>query len=169
MVFFLRGQISLMGFFWRAEKAKPNGLVVDFDAGRPAAVFFPNASVPACVAFAFASVVRVLNIRCFSQVAEAIVGTITICVVDLLRRPLPRHVQPSQPVRIMQVVVQPDSTVSSTHKATRHVAGPALTAFRDPREHAGFGVVCDKLAKAISRKFVLHTTVNISYWRECQQ
>ncbi len=168
MIFFTRFLIGFTGLFGSGKQAQSNRSVIDFYFRKPFMVFGPDARIPAFVIATFLTVMRVFNVGGFAQIAKPIVRSISVDMVDLLRRPFIRHIQPRQPMREIQRVVQPNSPIPVFHSTTRFPAGRATSALYFPSKFAGVGIVIDKMAKAFGRKFVLHGIVNINHWRECQ-
>jgi len=169
MVFLTRRQISLMGFFRRVKKAQPNGFVVDFNFRQPAFIFSPHACVAALVIAAAPAIMRVFKVGGFTQICKTVIRAVTVYVVDLVRRPVTRHVKPRQSMREMQRVIQTNNIVTVFHPTTGFAAGRTFSPFCIPSKDAGFGVIIYKMAKTFYRNLCLHDTVNINNWRECQQ
>lgn len=168
MIFFTRFLIGFTSLFGRGKQAQPNRSVIDFYFRKPFMVFSPDARIPAFVIAAFLTVMRVFNVSGFAQIAKPIVRSVSVNVINLMRRPFIRHIQPRQPMREVQHVVQPNNTIPVFHLTARFSSGRTTAAFCFPSKFAGVGIVIDKMAKAFRRKFVLHGIVNINHWRECQ-
>ena len=161
-------QIRLMRFFWRSKQAQTNRLVVDFDFCQPLMVFFANAWKAAFVVSALA-ILRILRIGSFSQVADSVVASVAVNVVQLMRRPLPVNVQPRQTVGGVQYIVEPDRNVAVFHAATRCVSRPAPPARHVPTKNPGIRVIQHKRFEAVLRDiFAVHDLNNIMRVRVCQ-
>ena len=168
VIFFTCFLIGFTGLFRRGKQTQSDRSVINFYFGKPFLVFGSDARITAFVVAAFLAIMRVFNISGLTQIAKSIIRSISIDVVDLMRRPFIRHVQPRQPMREIQYVVQPNNIVPVFHTTARFPAGRATSAFCFPSKFAGVGIVIDKIAEAFGCKFVLHGTVNINCWRECQ-
>ena len=168
MIFFTRFLIGFAGLFWRGKQTQSNRFVIDFYFRKPFVAFNPNTRVAAFVVAAFSTVMRVFNVSGLAQITNAIVRSISVYMVNLMRRPTTCRMQPSQTMREMQHVIQPNNIIPAFHSASRPRPLSAATPFDAPSKFTCGAVVIKQIVKAIYRKFVFHGTVNINHWRECQ-
>lgn len=168
MIFLAGFFIGLAGIFRLVKQAQTNGFVVNLNFRQPSVAFGAYTCVPAFVVAAFATIVRIFNIGRFAQITKTIISPIPVDVVNLMRRPFTCHIQPSQTMRKIQHVVQPNNIIAVFHTATRFSPLRAPAPFDAPRKPTCGGVIIDKVKKAVRRKLVLHNSVNINHWRECQ-
>ena len=161
----LIGETSL---FRRVKQTQTNGFVINLDLGQPTLIFCAHARVTAFVVAAFVAVMRVLNVSRFAQIAKTIIRSIAINVVDLMRWPCVRYIQPSQTMRKVKHIIKPNYDIPVFHSATNFSALRAPTPFDAPCKHSRFRIVVDKITDAICFNLILHDTVNINCWRECQ-
>ena len=161
-------QVRRMSVFRRIKQTKTNSLVVQFDFGFPSVVFFTYACVTRLVVAAL-SILRVLCVCSFSQVAQTVVRTILIDVIKLLRRPRAVRVQPRQPMRGVQHVVYANANVAVAHSASGRVAGAAPPSGFVPCEFARIGIVVDQFTEScLGKRFGAHGLNNIKQAGNCQ-
>lgn len=161
--------IGAASLFGRVKQTQTNGLIVDLDLRQPTFAFGAHARVAAFVVTAFVTVMRVLKVGRFPQIAETIIRSIAVDMVYLAFWPFTGNVKPSQPMREIKTIVHANNFVPVTHPAPRFFTRRATPAFSRPRENTGVNVIANQIAKAFRRKFVLHGTVNINNWRGRQQ
>ena len=123
----LSRQVCLMRFLGRIKQAQTNHFVIKLDFGQPFATLLANAHV-AAFTFRFAPVLRVFGVSGFAKIAQTVVRSVAIDVVKLFCRPNPMHIQPSQSVRKIQNVIQPNSAVAVLHVGTGQRARAAFAA-----------------------------------------
>ena len=144
---------------------KPNRLVVDLYFRKPLVIFAAHARKPASVARRrfIPSVFHVAN---RSQVLPSVIRAVAVNVVDLFWRPTSGHIQPCQPVRQMQRVVDADNDVAVTHSASGFISQTAPPPRFCPSKFAGFRMVAHKFFKPFWRQthllVPLLSTVNIN-------
>ena len=168
MIFFAGVLVSAAGFFRGIKQAQTDSLVADFNFGPPAFVFLAHACVPAFVVATLSAIMRVFNVGRFAQITKTIIRPIAVNVVNLMRGPLARHVYPRQTMSEVKRVIKPNYSVPVFYPATCFSSRRTFASFSFPSEYSRFRVVINEITKAIRRKFVLHGTVNINYWRGCQ-
>ena len=168
MIFFTRFLVGFAGLFWRGKQTQSNGFVIDFYFRKPFLAFNSNTRIAAFVIAAFLAVMRVFNVGSITQIANAIVRSISVYVVNLMRRPATCRMQPSQTMREIQHVIQPNDIIPAFHAAPRPRPLSAATPFDAPSKFTCGGVVIKQIVKTVYRKFIFHGTVNINNWRECQ-
>lgn len=150
-------EIGGVGGFGSVEKADIGRLPIDLNIGLPfsAGGPCPNTEIAGCVGFPRPPLVlRVLGIGHITKVANPVVVTNPICMVDEVLWPLAMHVQPCKPVHKVgsgvnlcnQVTVGVWRADSATD--VRHLASGL------PGKYAGFRVVGEKLAHAFCGKRV---------------
>lgn len=161
-------QICLMRLFGRVKQTQPDHFVIKLDLGKPFAILLANAHV-AAFSFRLMSVLGVLSVRSFSKVAQAVVRSIAVNVVNLFRRPRSMYVQPGQSMRQVQDVVQPNSSVACLQSCASQSAGTTFATRHAPRKQARVRVVVDQLFQAVVRKFWnVHNKHNITFAMGCQ-
>lgn len=168
MILIARFLVGFAGLFRRGKQTQSNRFVIDFYFRKPFAAFSPNARIAAFIIAAFSAVMCVFNVGRLTQIANSIVRSIPVNMVNLMRRPVACRIQPSQTMREIQYVIQPDNVVPIFHAASRLRPLSAAASFNTPSKFAGVGVVIEKIAEAFKRNFILHGIVNINHWRECQ-
>ena len=160
--------VSAAGLFRCVKQTQTNGIVVDFNFRQPTLVFGAHTRVPAFVVAAFVAVMRIFGVGRFAQITKAIIRSISVNMVDLMRWPSARHVEPRQPMREIKHIIKTDYGIAVFHSTTRFSSRRTSPPLGAPSKQPCFRVVIDKMANARSRKFVLHGTININHWRECQ-
>ena len=164
MSFTLSQNIGFVRCFRSVKQTKTNGFVVDLYFCQPLAVFAAHAWKSAFVA-ARRFVPRIFHVANCAQITPPVVRAVTVNVVNLFGRPLSDHVQPRQPVRQMQRIINADDNVTVTHFAPSFVAQTAPAARLSPSKLACFGAIMHQRFKSFCRQIhtnLLNTTVNIN-------
>ena len=161
-------QIRFMRFFWRSKQSQTDRLVIDFNFGEPFLVFLANAGKSTFVVFAL-TVLRVLRVSGFSQIADAIVRSVAVNVIQLMRGPFTINVQPCQPMRGVKNVIEPDCNVAMSHSASGYIARSASSPRHVPAKNSRVWVVGHKRFETVLRNsFAVHDLNNIKQVGGCQ-
>ena len=157
-------KVSGVRCFRGFKQSKPNRFVVNLYFRQPLVVLAAHARKPAFVAgrSLIPSVFHVVN---RSQICPSVIRAAAVNVVNLRRGPTPGHIQPCQPVRQIQRVVDADDNVAFARPASGFIAQSASPPCFCPSKFAGFGVIAHKLFKSFCRQIhisLLNTTVNIN-------
>lgn len=136
-------QICLMRFFWCGKQTQSNDNVVIFDFCHPLMVFLSNAGKTAFVIFA-APILGVFGVSSFTKIAKSVVCTITIYVVNLIRRPILGNIQPCQSVRRVQHVVQSYGYISVFHATARNISSSATPPRQVPSKNTSARLVVNQ-------------------------
>lgn len=154
--------VSSIGRFRRVKTSESNGFVVDFNFSYPFRTGFSNACKTAFVSRVFRAVLSVFSIGGFAKVAQPVVRAIPVYMIQLVRRPLTVNVQPRQPMRRVQSVVQSEYLISVLKQAACFVAQPAFFTGDRPSKNASFWIIADELKKSLlSDKVFFHASNNI--------
>lgn len=145
----------------KADKAaKVHGGSIVFDADQPlGAVSFPAnpAHVPET------PVLLVLLPGGSTKVSPRIVSAVPINMVNLVRRPLFRHVKPRQAVRHILDLADLDDPVTVRAKIPRNAARLRPGVRNEPSELAGFPVVMQELPEGVGFQIRSHGKI-IAQW-----
>ena len=161
-------KVRIVCDFGRRKQAQSNRFVVNFDLRKPLAVFFADARKAAFVVYTF-TVLRVLSVCGFSQVTKSVVGADSVDMVNLANRPFAVDVQPSQSMRGVQRVIQPDTGVPVLHSASGFIAGATSAPRHVPGKNAGVAVILDQILQAGLRKLCgSHASYYIKQAGRCQ-
>lgn len=128
-----------------------------------------DAEKPAPVVDVRPPVAHVLAPRGLSQIAEAIIRRIAILMINVLGRPLARHVKPCQPVSEIEAMpFDADLNISVRHGVARHFFGatavPILRPLRvvPPSENSRLRIVIEKATNLVSRQISLFNARHVS-------
>ena len=159
-------QVGRTSFFRRGKQAYSHGSVIDLYFRKPFAIFFTYAGIAALVVLA-ATVLCIFGIGRLAKVGKTVVCSIAVNMVKLLRRKRPNYIQPRQSMSVMQLIVDSDANVPSTHIASRFCSFFTLPSRLVPRETARNRFVMHKGFKAfLSKCFGLHGLNDITQdWR----
>jgi len=161
-------QIRGVSFFGCIKQPQTNRFVVQFNFGFPTIVFSAYTCV-ACFVVAAFSILRVLCVCSFPQIAQTVVRTILVDVVKLMRRPYAVRIQPRQPMRGVQHVVYTHANIAVAHSASCRVAKAATPSSFVPCKFARIRVVVDQFAKfCLGKLFGTHGLHNIKQAGGCQ-
>ena len=168
MQFMFSFQIHSMGFLWGLKKAQARDFVVDFNFSQPFLVLLANTGKTTFVIAPFL-ILRVLGVRCLTKIANAVVTTVFIDMIQLLRRPNTVYMEPRKSMRGIQPIIQSNSDIPMTHQATRFAANSTLTTRKTPCERASIWIVIQQNFKArLSNLLGLHGSYNITEAAWCQ-
>ena len=161
-------KVHIVRGFGRREQTQSNRFVVNFDLSKPFVVFFADARKAAFVVYTF-TVLRVLSVCSFSQVTKSVVGANSVDMVKLASRPFAVDVQPSQSMRGVQRVIQPDTGVPVLHAASGFIARTTPAPRHVPGKNAGVAVILDQILQAGLRKLCgSHVSYYIKQAGRCQ-
>ena len=161
-------KVHIVRGFGRREQTQSNRFVVNFDLSKPFAVFFADARKAAFVVYTF-TVLRVLSVCSFSQVTKSVVGANSVDMIKLASRPFAVDVQPSQSMRGVQCVIQPDTGVPVLHAAPGFIARTTSAPRHVPGKNACVAVILDQILQAGLRKLCgSHAPYYIKQAGRCQ-
>jgi len=138
-------------FFRRVKQTQPHGFVAYFYLGQPLTVFAADTLKPAFVA-CVTTVVRILNICRFSQIAKSVVVALPVDMVYLVHRPISGYVQPRKPMRQIQRIIYADSPITILHSAPSYLSGRTAAARLQPSKLPRIGVVAYQFAQSLCGK-----------------
>lgn len=161
-------QVRLMRFFGCGKQPKSNRLVIDLDFGQPLFVFLANARKTTAVVSTL-TILRILGVCRLAQIGNAIVRSVAIDMVKLMRRPFVMNIEPCKLMRGVQNVIKPNTNISVAHAASSFAAYFATTTRFAPRKNARFGVVTNNFTQTkLSYFFGIHGLNNIKQAMWCQ-
>lgn len=172
MKFTLCGKVGLMSKLRREINAKACLFSVNAHLGQPFPVFFTDTKKSGFIIDAwFPYILTIPGIRNISEIDKFIVRFVAVFVVNLLRRPASMYVQPSQPMTVVQRVVQTKDDVTMTIAASSNIAYIHVPrSLNDPSEDPGIWVVVQQLLETFVRQcrnFGSHTVSPLKKWA-CQ-
>ena len=116
-------------------------------------VFANTKSLAGLVVFLrFALVFNVVLLGHISQILKAIVGAVTVHVVNLAFGPLASHVQPRQSMTLVSLAVNRGYEVSFSGKTSRHGTYCCPGLFKFPSENARVRIVVKDLLESVLRQ-----------------
>jgi hypothetical protein len=141
--------ISLMRFFGSRKQTYANRLVVDFYLGQPFTVLFSYAKKTASV-FDFwpSDILRVFQIRNFTQIRQSVVGAVSINMVNLIYWPSIVRVKPYQSMSKIKHIIKSDTYVSMLHLAPDNATYAAPAPNFSPRKKASFSAIIQKFMQS---------------------
>jgi len=131
-------------------------------------IFFANAGKATFVILALA-VLRILRISGAPQIANSVVTSVAVNMVQLMRGPFAVNVQPRQTMCGVKYVVKSDCDVAVSYAAARCVARSAPPTRHVPPKNSSVWVVRYERFKAVLRDiFAVHDLNNIRQVGGCQ-
>ena len=107
-----------MRFFWTRKTAEMHMFPVNLNSGSPSLVDFPYAKKPGSGVFLWFSSVLAINAGwCIAQVRKFVVGLYAVDMVNVMLRPFASHIEPRQPVRGVNGVINANAYVAVSPKA----------------------------------------------------
>jgi len=153
----LRFNVGCMSFFGRVKRSEAPALAVNTKNSDVFASVFPELNSHQAKSVVVAGSPLILHIevlRHVAEIAEAVIRSIAIDVVNIIAGPFARHVQPRQAVRGVGLGVDHQVQVTG-------LVGPATSGICAPDKsgkQASCRVVPDKALKALSGHLVcVHT------------
>lgn len=148
--------ISLMGLLGGVEVAEVHRFAVNLDGRAPPVAPLNDTKESRRVVGLRASLVlRVDAGAHIAQICEGVVPRVAVNVVDLLRWPRPRNVQPSKSMgEILPIVNLDPRAPSRVHVASNVANGTAPGCPNAPRKDTSVGVVVEQFAQARGGKIV---------------
>lgn len=135
------GNVSGVGEFWGVEKSEIVPLTGTFDASRKLVAIFADAKKSYSIVSACLMVLLILTRRCFAQIVNAIVGLLSVNVVELFVRPRTCREEPNKSMGWIQTTVNHDVDISiRVQCAGDHSGLGARPAIHEPRQNAIFRV-----------------------------
>lgn len=151
--------------FWRGVRAKRFHLSVYGDGSAPFGPILGDTKVSRTCP-RFASVAHVFSSGDHSQVAQPVVITYSVDVVDFTIRPFAMNVKPCKPVKRVGLVINRGSKVPGSVSEPYFVAGfDCVDRTHSPSEKSSFWVVVENLAQAFCCKIVgAHAVAPVKQW-----
>lgn len=165
----LRVHVGSMGLARGVKDPEPDLPASDGDFSAEAALYANDARIADGVVDSKSTNVLVVDgMRNISKVAERIVGAVAVDVVDLMRRPCARDMEPRQSMRWIPMAAHSNLDVSvSLDAAGNHPNGNAAASGDAPPEYSGACLVVEKLAEMLRRKIAhSHEALRVADWRE---
>ena len=115
MILTLCRKVDLMRFFGSAVVAQPFGLAIDGHACSPF-VLKPNDAHKTrfVTAIGFTHVLRITICKYIAKVCNSVVGFVAVNVVNKPLRPFTMHMQPRQPMRLVDALCYSNSDVANS-------------------------------------------------------
>lgn len=154
MQFSFRYDVGVISLFRRVECPKVHTLSVFSDNSPPsiAVTTCPKNAAAFVGEWGFASVLCVPFVRYIAQVVNAVIGRITIFVVNLIDRPNTIDVQPRQAVRLVSFAINPYPNATALINSTG-IFATMLTS--GSNKDAGVWIVVKQLAQSLRGKIRL--------------
>lgn len=152
--------VSLVRFFWSVKMAsKINAFSSNFYPCTPffGRFNFRNTFITRTISRRHFSVCTILNGVTLPQIISAIIGRISINMINQFGWPFPRYKKPSQPLSVIQTIINANANISMWMYATsRHAGLPPSSSVDFPREVSSFWVIIQKLKNALCCNFIFH-------------
>jgi len=152
--------ICFVCFFWTVKAASK---VFAFSINLyPCTPFFSvlnkrNSLVPRFVGFADFSVKTILLLSATPKIVCAIVGAITINMINNLGRPTTGYEQPSNTMSIIKPIINANPYISMRVDASRSISYFSFaSSFSFPRKFSGFWIVIQKLKHSLGCDVCFH-------------
>ena len=140
-----------MGFFLAVVQTERMVFAARFDPCPPLVTLRVemNALEAGRIVSLLASVCLVLAALTLAQITKAVVASIAIDVVHVFVRPSAEHIQPDQPVSLMQDTIDADYNVSATFDVYTPGRSSALASALEPAEMTRLGIVGKKFLQSV--------------------
>ena len=119
----------------------------------PTLAMLTDTFVARCVRAYARDVAHVLGLGRATKIDPTIIARVFVLMIDLMRRPAPRHERPDYSMRFVESTIDAHKDTPIARATSRYVANFASTRQRDlPRQETGVGIVVEKFTKTFNRQ-----------------